>query len=715
MGNVNSVEDYDQSIDVSIGAEVLRDRPAQFLGSEKLAGARHTFTEIYGNALDEKSAGFGDKIIIHYYKDGSVSVRDFGRGVPMGWNDKPKVKNWNWHVIYNALHGGGKGTGKDAENQQKLREMTDWSNFDERQFNYIFSVGLNGVGAAATQFTSEFCEVKSYRDGVCTYRNFEKGIPIIDGVPKKIETMTPEEIKAIPELKEPTDEPDGTFVHWKPDIEVFSEVEFGSDWLLGVCKDISDVAGVDLIFIDDNTDTNITFKAGTLKDLVLKKSEGVRESDNIIFNEVLEHGSTTVKNMPFVWVCKCQVAIARVNKALEYNAYHNSVKMINGMHFDAINDAIYDFLRTKASARGVRIEGRDCEGIFAVAVSTYSNHASFRNQTKDGVEDGFIYSTVKSAITSKLDIEFAKGNKDIISAVEKVVKEAELRIQMKAVEKLKREANSVKREKEPDKFVSCDAYEKKRYEEAELWITEGDSAKSSVKEARNKVFQAIYPIRGKGINVAKKSLDKVLANKEIKELFALLGTGYDLNIKGYNDFDMDKLRFGKIIFATDADEDGYQIRVLLFLTLYHLAPRLITEGHVFIAETPRFRINFTNGLHVYAKNDAERDRIIAENPGKISRISRFKGLGEVNADVLRETTVHPDTRNLVPVTCDLLNNTERDLIDALFGADKMSQRKAIITTVLGAEVANMMEENALLLGEIDDDDEIEEGIDYVEV
>lgn len=714
MATNGSVEEYDKSIDVSEGAQILRDRPAQFLGSEKLAGARHTFTEIYGNALDEKSAGFGDKIEVHYYKDGSVSVRDYGRGVPMGYNDKPTVHNWNWHVIYNQLHGGGKGTGKDAENQRKLAEIKDWSTFDERMFNYIFSVGLNGVGAAATQYTSEFCEVKSYRNGVCTYRNFERGIPIIDGRPQKVERMTPEEVLAIPELKEPTDEPDGTFVHWKPDIEVFSEVEFGSDWLLDVCKDISDVAGVDLIFIDDNTDTNITFKAGTLSDLVLKKTEGIRESDNVLINETLTHGTTTVKNMPFIWVCKCQVAIARVNKPVEPNAYHNSVRMMNGMHFDAVTDAIYEFLRTKASARGMKIEGRDCDGIFKVAVSTYSNHASFRNQTKDGVEDNFIYSAVRGAILDKLNIEFAKGNKDVLSAVDKVVKEAELRVQMKAVEKLKREANSLKREKEPEKFVSCDAYEKKRYEEAELWITEGDSAKSSVKEARNKVFQAIYPIRGKGINVAKKSLDKVLANKEIKELFALLGTGYDITLKGHNDFDISKLRFGKIIFATDADEDGYQIRVLLFLALYHLAPQLITDGHVYIAETPRFKITFIDGKYVYAKNDAERDKLLKDNMHRHPKVQRFKGLGEVNADVLRETTVHPDTRTLIPVTCDLANSTERDLIDALFGADKYSQRKSIITTVLGAEVADMMEENALLLGEIEDDD-MDDGIEYVEV
>ncbi len=179
-------------------------------------------------------------------------------------------------------------------------------------------------------------------------------------------------------------------------------------------------------------------------------------------------------------------------------------------------------------------------------------------------------------------------------------------------------------------------------------------------------------------------------------------------------FRMEDLNCHKIIIATDADEDGYQIRVLLFLIFYFLAPRIITEGHLFIAETPRFGITLKGGKVVYALNDAERDKIIAENEGKVASISRYKGLGEVERSVLRETTVHPDTRTLIPITCDLQNETERELIDALFGADKYGQRKSILTTILGCNVADMLNDNALLIQEINDT-EIEEETEYHEV
>jgi DNA gyrase subunit B len=174
---------------------------------------------------------------------------------------------------------------------------------------------------------------------------------------------------------------------------------------------------------------------------------------------------------------------------------------------------------------------------------------------------------------------------------------------------------------------------------------------------------------------------------------------------------MDDLKVGKIIIATDADEDGYQIRVLLFLTFYMLAPQLILNNKVFIAETPRFGLDLIDGTRVYARNDEARDELIAKYGARITKIGRYKGLGEVNKEILRETTVHPDTRTLIPVDCDLQNQTERDLIDALFGADKYHQRKSIISTVLGADVTDMLDDNALLIGEIDESD-IDDGVEY---
>ena len=684
----------DNSITGLVGEDRVRKRPAAMLGSSGIEGARHGFTEIYGNALDEISTGFGDRLDVHLYADGSVSVRDYGRGVPLGWNDNRTVRNWNWHSIYNDLYLGG----KYDDNQAKLAKQ-DWTRFDPKDYNYLFSVGLNGLGAASTQYSSEYFIVESYRDGKVKRREFKKGRPLVDGKPVNMFTLTPDEIKAIPEIVEDTTEPNGTYIRWKPDIEVFDNVDLDGDWLFDVCKNISG--------------KKVTLEAGTIVDIVKERAgKNIYLNDNnepVIFRCTnTTHGTMTKNNESFIYVCQCDCVLTLVEDEVDPICFHNSVKMSYGVQYDAVVDAISNFFRTKV--QGVKLDRRDMEGMFGVVVSSYSNYASFRNQTKDAIDDTFIYSTIKEAILDKLNIEYGKGNPYIKELVQRVIQKAQDRQALANYVKVLDQNKKILREKAPEKFVSCDAYEKKRYEEAELWITEGDSAKGSVKSARNKDFQAIYPIRGKGLNVLKSSLDRILKNKEIREIFSLIGTGMDISAKGHErTFDISKLKFGKIIFATDADEDGYQIRVLLFLIFYKLAPELITNGHVFIAETPRFRVNFTDGTHVYAKDDAERDKIMAENSGRIKGIARYKGLGEVNADILRETTVHPATRNLIPLTCDLNNETERELIDALFGADKFKQRKNIISAALEYNVADMLDDDALII-ETDEEFDDEESI-----
>lgn len=705
----------DDSIGVLIGAERIRRRPASVLGSSGLAGARHGFYEMYGNAIDEKTAGYGKLLIVRYHADGSVSIRDYGRGVPLGWNDKPDVKNWNWHVIYNELYGGG----KYDTNQEELSKIVDWSKFNPLDYNYLFSVGLNGLGAASTQYTSEFFEVRSYRDGVCKSRSFSRGIPLVNGEPFNMFSATQEEIEALEEEVSDTNEPNGTYVHWKPDDTVFDDINIGADWLLDTCRDISAVAGIELHFIDDMSGTESVFEAGTLKDIVRMHCEGKLLADEngvpYLFScDAFNHGTTKVEGKNFIWVCMCEVAFGLTTEEVPHSCYHNSVRMISGIQYEAIQDAITSFMMEKGKKQGVRIDRRDYMGIFNVAVSTYSNYASFRNQTKDAVDDSFIYNIIKTALLNKLQVEYGKGNKVIVDAVERVIEEANSRVAAQELNELTRKVAKMKREKAPEKFITCDAYEAKRYSEVELWITEGDSAKGSVKAARNKIFQAIYPIRGKGLNVLKASNKRILENKEIRELFAILGTGFDLNHKGTKFFNMEDLRVGKIIFATDADEDGYQIRMLLFLIFYKLAPELLRAGKIFIAETPRFGLELIDGSRIYARNDADRDRLRAEYGARVTKISRYKGLGEVDADILRETTVHPDTRMLVPVTCNFDSQFERDLIDALFGADKYNQRKTIISAILGADVTEMLEDNALMIDSIDESD-MDDEVDYEEV
>lgn len=704
------MENYsNESISALIGEMRVRKRPAAMLGSAGLDGARHGFKELYGNALDEASTGYGTKLDIHYYKDGSISIRDYGRGVPMGWNNNPEVKNWNWHAIYNELYGGGK-----YNNHQERLKNQDWSKFDARDYNYLFSVGLNGLGAASTQYTSEFFEVRSYRDGVCTSRSYAKGRPLVNGEPINMFILTPEEIKAIPEEISQTDEPNGTYIRWKPDIEVFDSIDIGGDWLLNECRYISNVAGIDLTFTDDNTGKTVEMKKGTIVDLLKEELDGAIATDAndnpVIFTEsVLDHGLIRVENEPFIYVCDAQIALAFTNKATNNLCFHNSVKMRSGIQYEAISDAVMGFFKEKTKGYGIKFDPRDVEAMFTAVVSTKSNYVSFRNQTKDAVDDIFIYKAIKECISGVLNKEYLKKNQVLLSVISVIIEKAQERQAQADYEKINKMNQKLIREKAPDKFVSCEAYEKKRYAEAELWITEGDSAATAVTAARNRIFQAVFPIRGKSLNVLKKSIDRIMKNKEIKAIFTLLGTGMDISVKGKpNVFDYTKLKFNKIIFSTDADEDGYQIRVLLFLIFYKLAPELIRKGHVYIAETPRFKINFTDGTHIYVKDDAERDKVIAEQGYRISKISRYKGLGEVNAADLRETTVAPATRNLIQLDCDFGNPTERDLIDALFGADKYDQRKELISAMLKCDIADIEDFDLELTDDSDEEDNDEE-------
>lgn len=764
----------DSSISQLVGAERIRTRPASMLGSSGLKGAQHGFTEMYGNSLDERTAGYGDRLDVIYYEDGSVSIRDYGRGVPLGWNDSPKGKNWNWHLIYNELYAGGKYDNgqwylqaigkwrefcKDGGQEEKTfytpicnnlgirlddfeisteyyRSVGDmdimrtgettfkvrvnnenwttvtWEKLNKR-LNYLASVGLNGLGAASTQYTSEFFVVKSYRDGKVTSRSFARGIPLVNGKPFDMFSATLDEIRAIPEEIEDTDEPNGTFIHWKPDDTVFDNVNIGGQWLYEVCRDIADVASIELHFEDKQTGRVETIKAGDMDSLTKNhciEANIVTDEDGTPYIGKVSNfsnGDIRVEGAPFTYVAKCDITFAVTKNPVKHSCYHNSVHMIEGTQYEAVEAAILRFMEDKAKSRGIKLMAQDFQGKIAVFVSSYSNYASFRNQTKDAVDDMFIYNLIYDTLFEKFQVEYGKGNKVIRDMVETVIKEAELRIATKEWQKIKKDAEKVKREKEPEKFVSCTAYEHKEYDKAELWITEGDSAKGCVKDARNKDFQAIYPIRGKGLNVLKSGLDKILKNKEIREIFALIGTGFDLNIKGEKTFNIDDLRFNKIIFATDADEDGYQIRVLLFATFYKLAPELITKGYVYIAETPRFQITLVDGSDVYALNDVERDKALQKYAGRIKKVQRFKGLGEQDAEILRKTTVHPDSRNLIPLNCDLFNETERGMIDALFGADKYNMRKQILTEILGLS-ADMLEDEAFILSEETDEETDEE-------
>lgn len=706
----------ENSIGALIGAQRVRQRPAAVLGSANLDGALHCVIEMYGNIMDEKTSGYGDKMDVKLYNDGSISMRDYGRGVPLGWNESKET--YNWHLVYNEMYGGG----KYDDNQEALRNVTDWEHFDEKDINYLFSVGLNGLGCAATQYCSEFFHVVSVREEEGTGKrykyemHFKEGLPIIGGrqvdvFAEKYDFTTYEQ-----EVVE-TDEPTGTYVHWKPDAKVFTDVNIPAQWVVDLCRNASYMAGMDVHCEIEPTGGVYDFKGGTLAELLpnLYPSK-LYETEKGVFTldlDTFEHGEATFGGDNLIWVLKANIvmAVATDDNRLDSVCFHNMVRMNQGMQYAACQDAVDSFLAGLAKQRGYKLAREDYSGLFVFAVSSFSNIASFRGQTKDGVDDLFIYEALRKKIESSLDIEYRKGTKGVVDAVETVMSRADMRMQLKEAEKQITAVNKVKRQKDPDKFLSCEEYMDKNYARTELWITEGDSAKDSVAAARDGRFQAVLPIKGKGLNILKSSIPKLLANKEIMGIISLLGTGIDLNIKGMKLFNEDDLRFDKIIIATDADVDGYQIRVLLFVLFYRLTPKLLTSGRVYIAETPRFALVLRDGTYVYAKDDADVERKMKEYAGRWTNIKRYKGLGEVDKEVLRETTVGVARRNLIPVTVDYSNELEADLIDALFGEDKHKQRKDILTMVLGENVGEEMLENLARLSEIDES-EIEEDTEY---
>lgn len=655
----------DNSISQLKGAERVRLRPEALLGSKGIDGARHGIYEIVGNASDEQLAGFGNKLDIALYEDGSVSVRDYGRGVPLGWNEKEQ--NWNYYLIYEELYAGG----KYDDNQDFLKTITDWDNFKITDVPYLFKVGLNGLGAAATQCTSEYCIVESYRDGQMKRMEYKDGNHCLDAL-----------------IEEPTDKPNGTFVKWKPDVRVFTDVNIGSKWLDKLCKSLAYVSGFDVTF--DNKGTIKEYKGSSIEE-EMKESTGSCTMVHNFTHEVDKSGD--------VCICFADIAVGVGGRGSEF--FHNKVEVKGGVHAEAVSNAQYNFFSSLFKKRGLKLNPSDYSGKFSYIISSLSNKVSYRGQTKDSLDDDYVYRCISEAIYNMFEMEYAKGSDWIMDIVEEIQKNIENRMAVAELSKnLKDVEKASKKGKASMKFRPCEAYGKNP-DEVEFWIMEGDSAGNSFKNARDPKYQCFLTIRGKSLNVFKSTLDKLIANREIRDIISVLGCGVDLGIDDFESFDISKLRVGKIIFASDADIDGLHIRMLLFLIFYKLFPELLVQGKVFVAQTPLHVINLKNDTSVYCMTDDERNKKIEEiGSYNIKSIDRFKGLGEVNADQLWDTTLNPDTRTLVPLKIDRNDTDIYDVIECLFGKSTDRRKKAILGSMLGSDYDEVM-------------DSIDEMIEYV--
>lgn len=647
----------DESIKQLKGAERVRKRPGVMFGSDDINGAFHTVKEILANSLDEARAGFGNKVIVKYYADGSISVQDFGRGVPMGWNENEG--RYNWDLIFNELYAGG-----------KYEETGD----------YEFSLGLNGLGAAAVQYTSEFFHVVSKRYDKIYKKSFAKGYPLDDKL-----------------YEEPnTTGETGTFIHWKIDNEVFPDTNFTPRMFKEYLEIQAHLNSVDIEFHDERSGEVVLFHGEGVEPFLRSKlgNSLIDVLTRVVEKSGVENGKDYRAKAEIV------LAITEETQGREFH-YHNTANMRTGVHFSAFRDALSDFFKNVAKDRGVSITVSDYQDYLSVLTSTYSNVTSFANQTKEGVSNRFIYDLIHSTVLDMLEEALAMQKPSIIQLIENVVNAAIARLKAKEIEMQQRlalKAASGRRKEKPERYVDC---KEKDPRKRELFIVEGDSAKGACKAARDGSFQALLSVKGKPMNGLKASLESLLENQEVKDIIATLGCGVDIEgLDGVNFFNEEDLQFERIIIATDADIDGYQIRVLLYTIFYRLMPKLLEKGYIYVAETPLFELEMSNGESWFAYDIYERDELLEKARKErltVKKVNRSKGLGENDPDMLWQTTMNPETRRLVPLTIDIKDQIVRDISNMLFGQDENNERKHFVFQLLEAKLG----EDASLIDLVD--------------
>lgn len=644
----------DSSIKALKGAERVRERVNVMFGSDDIRGAFHTVIEIVGNSLDECRAGYGNKVLVTYHKDKTISVRDYGRGVPMGWNEKEG--RYNWDLVFNELYAGGKYGDNEA---------------------YKYSVGLNGLGAASVQYTSEHFDVVSYTEDSISTMHFEKGNPV-------------GELEVKPN---DTDER-GTLISWKVDKDVFLETDFTEKMFTEYCEVQAHIAGVTIILKDEVHGSEYTYEGKGLADY-LRSKVGGKEVET--FEVTNASAGVTSQNKSYKAECNIVLMVTEEMKS-QRMFFHNTAVMrnINGYHHLAFDAALAQFFKELGNNMGLKILPRDYEDYISCIVSTYSNITSFYNQTKDAVSSQFIYDLIFNTVKRTLEVENAKGNESIKAFINNVTIAVQARVKAKQIEQIERKAKQsttpTKRYK-AEKFKDCAEKDPKK---RELYIVEGDSALGACKLARDSKFQALIPVQGKILNCLKANIEKILENKVITDLTATIGTGVDLGTS--NLFDISKLQFDKIIICTDADVDGFQIRVLIYTMFYRLMPELLKTGHVYIADTPLFELETNKGSY-FAYTVEDKDQMLKDLPKqgvRVTQINRSKGLGENTPEMMRKTTMLPESRKLIPLNIDIQEEIVRELSTVLFGNDHSNQRKDFVKELLGVNLAELVDEIEML-------------------
>lgn len=646
----NKKEYSNESISQLKGADRVRLRPAVIFGSDGIEGCEHAMFEILSNAIDEAREGHGDLIEITRFMDNSIEVTDYGRGVPVDYN--PVEDRYNWELVFCELYAGGK-----------------YDNNSDS--NYGYSLGLNGLGACATQYASEYMDVMVYRDGFKYQLHFEKG-ENIGGLSKEAfrhrHTMTK--------------------IRWKPDIDVFTDIEISPEHYRDVLKKQAIVnKGLTLRFKNEISKnefetTDFVYENGII-DYVNEISDGQAMTD-IKYIECEKRGRDREDKPDYKVKLSCAFCFSNKVSSLQY--YHNSSYLEHGGSPDkAVSNAfvftIDKYIKqigkyTKNESKITFNDVRDC---LILVSNSFSTMTSYENQTKKAINNKFIQEAMTEFLRQELEIYFIenKVEADKIASQVLVNKRSREHAEKARVNIAKKLSSNIDINNRVQKFVDCRT---KDVSKREVYIVEGDSALGSVKLARNAEFQAIMPIRGKILNCLKAEYDRIFKSDVIVDLMRVLGCGVEINSKHNKNlslFDMDNLRWNKVIICTDADVDGYQIRTLILAMLYRLVPTLIDEGKVFIAESPLFEITCKDKSY-FAYTEKEKADILKKLGNVKCSVQRSKGLGENDPEMMSLTTMNPETRRLIKVNSEDIEKTA-EVFDLLLG-DNLSGRKDYIAT-----------------------------------
>lgn len=640
---MNKAKQYDNSsISALKGPDRVRLRPGVIFGSDGLDGCKHAMFEILSNAIDEFKAGFGTEIRVIRGMDHVISVFDQGRGIPLDFN--PNENKFNYQLIFEELYAGGKYAKDDA---------------------YEYSLGLNGLGSCATQYASEFMDVQVQRDGFLYQLHFEKGINI-GGL-----------------IKEPAPNRK-TFTHitFKPDLDVFTEIDIPLEYYKEILKKQA-IVNKNLKFILEDVEsgeiTEFCYENGIMDYL---QEETMH--DTLIHPQFLElqaTGRDREDKQPYRLKAEIAFAFTKSTALLEY--YHNSSFLEHGGSPDkAVRSAFVYALDSHIKHLGKYLKNEkkltfnDIQESLVLVVNSFSTHTSYENQTKKAINNRFIQESLTQFLKEQVKIFFIENSE----AAEKIVDQILLNKRSRENAEKTRQALKGKLTTTVDatnrikKFVDCRT---KDIEKRELFIVEGDSALGACKLARDANFQAIIPIRGKILNCLKADVSKIFGSDIIVDIINILGTGVEIDSKHAKDiakFDIDNLKWDKVIICTDADVDGFQIRTLLLTLFYTLTPTLIEAGKVFIAESPLYEIE-TKRSSYFAYNDAEKAKILSKIKSDY-KIHRSKGLGENDPEMLWKTTMSPESRRLVKITPDDEAIT-RETFDLLLGDDIKSRKEFI--------------------------------------